>query len=81
LASVICSDNPQWGGGAAFFRAVQTVARTRKRFIALTKFTSGCFDLPTFSGGVWTSAGFGSIVTKMRGTLRPRQKVYRKQPL
>jgi hypothetical protein len=58
-----------------------TLARTRKRFIALTKSTPGCFELPVFPAASGHPRGFGSMVTGMRGALLPAPKSLPKETL
>jgi uncharacterized LabA/DUF88 family protein len=50
------------GPGSAAFSSCQTSARTRKRFIALTKSTPGCFDLSKFPAASGHPQGFGSML-------------------
>jgi hypothetical protein len=77
LAGVICSDNQRWGRQRDTSALLQAVVWTRKRFITLTKSTSGCFECYPLSDGIWTSVRFRSIV---RGDFGCAKKFTGKQP-
>jgi hypothetical protein len=65
------------GAGSAAFSGCHNVGADKKTLHCVDKIRFPVVSTYLLSGGVWTSAGFGSIVARMREALRPRQKLDR----